>query len=46
MRRLGRQRLLRLAALGIAAAVLGLVFSAYLKPDLMVDLANRVWSCF
>lgn len=44
-RRLG-QRVLRLAALGLAAAVLSLVFSAYLQPDLMVDLANRVWSCF
>ena len=46
MRRLGPQRVLRVAALGVAAMVLGLVFSAYLQPDLMVDLANRVWSCF
>lgn len=46
MRKPGHQRLLRLAALGIGAGVLGLVFSAYLQPDLMVDLANRVWSCF
>lgn len=41
-----RQRLLGVAALGIGATVLGLVFWAYLQPDLMVDLANRVWSCF
>jgi len=26
--------------------VLALVFAAYLQPDLMVDLANFVWSCF
>jgi len=26
--------------------VLGLVFVAYLQPDLMIDLANRIWSCF
>ena len=25
---------------------LGLVFAWYLQPDLMLDLANRVWSCF
>ena len=31
----------------IATAVaLGLVFATYLQPDLMFDLANRVWSCF
>lgn len=31
-----------IAALGALAAV----FAAYLQPALMVDLANRVWSCF
>lgn len=29
-----------------AAAALAAVFMAYLQPDLVVDLANRVWSCF
>jgi len=29
-----------------AAAVLAAVFAAYLQPDLMLDLANRIWSCF
>lgn len=29
-----------------AAAALAAVFISYLQPDLMVDLANRVWSCF
>jgi hypothetical protein len=38
---------LRRAALwAAAAAVLAGVFAAYRQPDLMVDLANRVWSCF
>lgn len=31
---------------GVALLALALVFMAYLQPDLMVDLANRVWSCF
>ena len=35
------------AAIGTAAAaVLALVFAAYLSPDTVVDLAVRVWSCF
>ena len=29
-----------------AAAALALVFAAYLRPALVVDLANRVWACF
>lgn len=29
-----------------AAAVLALVFAAYLNPHTVVDMANRVWSCF
>jgi hypothetical protein len=29
-----------------ALLALGLVFASYLQPDLMLDLANRVWSCF
>ena len=30
----------------VSLLALGLVFMAYLQPELMVDLANRVWSCF
>ncbi len=29
-----------------ALAALAVVFAAYFNPHLMVDLANRVWSCF
>jgi hypothetical protein len=29
-----------------ALAVLSAVFMAYLRPALVVDMANRVWSCF
>jgi hypothetical protein len=29
-----------------AATALALVTLAYFDPHLMVDLANRVWSCF
>ena len=29
-----------------AAVLLATVFSAYLNPHLVVDLANRVWACF
>jgi len=43
MRALSFKRTLAWAA---AAAALAAVFMAYLQPDLMVDLANRVWSCF
>lgn len=27
-------------------SVLALVFSAYLSPHLVVDLASRMWACF
>lgn len=30
----------------VVAAALGLVFAAYLQPALIVDLGNRLWSCF
>jgi len=30
----------------LALLALAGVFVAYLQPDLMFDLANRVWSCF
>lgn len=29
-----------------AALALLLVFAAYLKPDLMLTLANQLWACF
>jgi hypothetical protein len=29
-----------------AAAVLLLVFAAYLRPDVAVTLANQLWNCF
>jgi hypothetical protein len=29
-----------------ALLVLALVFSTYLQPDMVFDLANRIWSCF
>lgn len=29
-----------------ALLVLALVFASYLQPALVVDLANRLWSCF
>lgn len=35
----------RLAAWASAAAVLAAVFFSYRDPHLMVDLANRLWSC-
>jgi hypothetical protein len=28
------------------AAVLALVFAAYLRPDFVMDLANRIYLCF
>ena len=39
-------RLARMAIWAAAAALLATVFSAYLNPHLVVDLANRVWACF
>lgn len=38
--------LLRAGLWAVAAVVLAGVFMAYRQPELMVDLANRVWSCF
>jgi hypothetical protein len=34
-----------LAWLAVAAA-LAAVFMSYRQPELMIDLANRLWSCF
>jgi hypothetical protein len=36
----------RVIAWSAAALVLAAVFAAYQRPDLAVDLANRVWACF
>jgi len=36
----------RLAAWALVAIALAAVFAAYLRPEMAVDLANRVWSCF
>ena len=36
----------RAVAWSAALVVLATVFAAYLQPGLVVDLANRVWSCF
>jgi hypothetical protein len=35
------------AGLWLAALLaLALVFASYLRPELVVDLGNRFWSCF
>jgi formate hydrogenlyase subunit 3/multisubunit Na+/H+ antiporter MnhD subunit len=36
----------RLLIWAAAATALAAVFMAYLQPDMVVDLANRFWSCF
>lgn len=36
----------RLLAYAAAAALLALVFVAYLKPDMALTLANQLWACF
>ena len=36
----------RIALTALVLLVLAGVFAAYLSPHLVVDLANRVWSCF
>ena len=36
----------RALAWTVAAAVLACVFAAYRRPELAVDLASRLWSCF
>jgi hypothetical protein len=35
----------RLAWIAVAVVLL-LVFAAYLRPDLIVTLANQIWACF
>ena len=44
-RRLLRQALVGLGVAGVLG-VLMLVFMSYLQPALIVDLSNRLWSCF
>lgn len=41
--KLAPARIVVAAAVGAALAA---VFMAYLDPHVVVDLANRVWSCF
>lgn len=36
----------RPAVYAAALLVLALVFTSYLNPHLVVDLASRVWACF
>jgi len=36
----------RLALWALAATALGLVFAAWLQPDMAFALATRAWSCF
>jgi hypothetical protein len=36
----------RIAAWSAVAVALAAVFAAYQRPDLAVDLANRLWACF
>jgi hypothetical protein len=37
---------LQVAAWAGVLSVLALVFTAYLGPHLVVDLASRIWACF
>lgn len=43
---IGKPRWRRPLAWAGVALALGLVFSAYLNPHVVVDLATRVWACF
>ena len=36
----------RVVVWAVLAAVLLLVFAAYQRPDMVVTLANQLWSCF
>ncbi|MGO4378847.1 hypothetical protein [Pseudoduganella sp. RAF53_2] len=38
--------IMKAAAWTAIAAVLALAFMAYLRPDFMLDLANRIYLCF
>lgn len=41
-----RRRLATALAWVAAAVALALVFAAYRRPDIAVDLANQLWNCF
>jgi uncharacterized membrane protein YgaE (UPF0421/DUF939 family) len=41
-----RSRLQRLLLGTVLAAVLAVAFAAYLQPDFVLDLANRIYLCF
>ena len=41
-----KMRPARMAAYAAGALVLALVFMAYLTPNFMLDLANRIYLCF
>ncbi len=36
----------RVAAWTVAALALAGVFAAYQRPEVVVDLASRLWACF
>ena len=40
-----RSRYKQLGLTPLMAVVLGLTFAAYLRPDFMLDLANRIVMC-
>ena len=41
-----RRRLVATLVWTAAALALALSFAAYQRPELAVDLANRLWACF
>lgn len=41
-----KRQLLRAGLWVLIGAVLALAFAAYLQPEFMLDLANRVYLCF
>jgi hypothetical protein len=42
----GTSLLQRLLLGAVLAAVLAVAFAAYLQPDFVLDLANRIYLCF
>ena len=42
---MSRTALLRVILSSVAALTLALIFSAYLKPDFIIDIANRLLLC-
>jgi succinylglutamate desuccinylase len=41
-----QQQRWRWVGYGLVALLLGLVFSLYLQPGIMVTLAEQLWACF